>query len=205
MGQIKNIKLHTVTDIKMVTEKKMKKEEMANPTLYLDIDEHLQMVGDYHLFQKLILIIFFITTIPTFYQLLLMVFTTVSPHWRCHPNSTVCTSPITTSFSPKNTSRCRMNRCVKTRTFLQNMNSTAFPHSCRSYTKLNLCQALKLSLELIQLFRSSPNRLTYWVFMQVPVQVTKIFRNRERKACMHKLLTSKRNAFGLKIQAVQQN
>ena len=52
----------------------------------LDIDEMLYLVGDYHFFQKLILLIFFFSIIPAFFQLFITVFATVSPDWKCSTN-----------------------------------------------------------------------------------------------------------------------
>ena len=57
---------------------------------YLDVDEFLELIGQYGLMQKLLVAIFCLLIIPGTYQTLIMTFIGNNPSWKCVQNSTEC-------------------------------------------------------------------------------------------------------------------
>lgn len=75
----------------------------------LSLKEALTKVGEFGRFQKFLCVIFFLMHIPVVMQILITVFLTTTPEWKCRENSTTCRL-IGTTFSADDARRCDLPR-----------------------------------------------------------------------------------------------
>ena len=71
----------------------------------VDIDQMLQIVGEYGWFQKIVNIIFCIMMFPAAFPCLIAYFSVQSPAWKCNLNSTICNNKSAT-YNSNDTTRC---------------------------------------------------------------------------------------------------
>lgn len=81
-------KKYIISGRKKILSKNM--EGTTAPIKHLTVQEALQEVGQYGRCQKFLCFFFFLMHIPVAMQILIAVFLTVTPEWRCRENSTVC-------------------------------------------------------------------------------------------------------------------
>lgn len=73
-----------------------------------NIDDIMQHIGEFGLFQKLLIIVLFISCLPTSYQILMFYFFTITPRWMYKTNSTICTT--NGSYPAADLTRCNLPR-----------------------------------------------------------------------------------------------
>lgn len=76
--------------------------------LTYSIDDIMKHIGEFGLYQKLLITTFFFSCLPASYQILMFYFSTITPSWVCITNSTICT--INGTLSPDDSRRCSMSR-----------------------------------------------------------------------------------------------
>jgi len=80
-----------------MTKKPENDDEKASRAL--DVDEYLEVIGQFNRFQILLLLLFCFVIIPSTYQTLVMSFVGHNPSWRCatQPNATVFAAAVNAS------------------------------------------------------------------------------------------------------------
>lgn len=74
----------------------------------LNIDEVLELIGEYGQFQRILNVIFGLMEIPYVFTVYIMFFTALPPDWRCVSNSTHCT--LNGTFTSDDEYRCHIPR-----------------------------------------------------------------------------------------------
>ena len=77
-------------------------------TRKLNIDEVLELVGEYGTYQRILNVIFGLMEIPYVFIVYIMFFTALPPNWRCVSNSTQCT--LNGTFANDDEYRCNIPR-----------------------------------------------------------------------------------------------
>lgn len=83
-------------------------EQSGNDTIHYNINDILLHIGKFGLFQKLLIIVLFISCLPSSYQILIFYFLTITPSWVCITNITFCTGNGTNHAN--DFSRCNLPR-----------------------------------------------------------------------------------------------
>lgn len=90
------------------------KEKNTKKEILKDVDDILLEIGQYGIYQMLLVGIFCFLIIPSTYQTLIMSFIGNNPTWKCSVNSTQCNSTTTCQIFDKNhdfyEARCSMDR-----------------------------------------------------------------------------------------------
>ncbi|XP_066922983.1 solute carrier family 22 member 3-like, partial [Clytia hemisphaerica] len=107
----------------------------------LNVDDFLDVVGEYGCFQKLLTVLLGIMLFPFALNNFMIVFTAVDPEWRCVANSSIC--HFNRTFSPQDIRRCQMRRSDWEYTQTNEFSIvTAFDLACGKGWMVNLAQSV---------------------------------------------------------------
>ena len=93
-------------------------KEKENPKVKMvNIDEMLEIVGEYGRFQKMINVILCVFTLPSFYHVMLAFFAAHDPEWKCKANTSCEAQYGNGTFESAKNFRCSFDRTEWTYVF----------------------------------------------------------------------------------------